>query len=89
MQNIHGNTQKTTLCFLFSPFSGIQKHAAMEVWNHRVCLVLCISMDKVYVRTLRLLWSAWKEQQNVETSMLKAILWNIITIESSTQQLLQ
>lgn len=61
----------------------------MEIWNHREHLVLCISMDKVYVETLSLLWSVWEKRQNVETSMLKAILWNIIIIENFTQQLLQ
>lgn len=61
----------------------------MEIWNHREHLVLCISMDKVYVETLNLLWSVWEKRQNVETSMLKAILWNIIIIENFTQQLLQ
>lgn len=60
----------------------------MEIWNHREHLALCISMDKVYVETLKLLWSIWEKQHSLETSMLKAILWNITILENFTQKLL-
>lgn len=59
----------------------------MEIWNQREHLALCISMDKVHIKTTKLLWSGWEKQQNLEISMLKAILWNITTLQNFTQKL--